>query len=496
MAPGCVLPGAVTSLTGFLLETWSLLAGTLTILVALIAAGHAVIYKRDDRSAVGWVGLILLVPVIGSVLYVLLGINRIKRKASILRSQSPLNVTAELKAWREKGVESGVLPAATSQIGTLPVLMDRITRTPLTYQNAVQPLENGDEAYPEMLRCIDEAAGSVALSTYIFDHDRVGMRFVDCLHRAKDRGVEVRVLIDAVGARYSWPSMVRELKRRSIPVERFIPTVVPWRMPYMNLRNHRKILVVDGRTAFTGGMNIREGHLLSLNPSRPIRDLHFRVEGPVVEHMMEAFREDWEFATRERLDDAIWFPELRARGPVVARGVVDGPDEDIDKLVWTILGALSAAQKSVTIVTPYFLPDAALIQALNVAAIRGVAVKIVLPETNNQTLVKWASMARLWQLLERGCRVFMSRGPFDHTKLMLVDDLWALIGSANWDARSLRLNFEFNLECYDPDLAGQLARIAESKISESSELTIHDVNRRPLPEKLRDGVARLLSPYL
>jgi cardiolipin synthase len=227
-----------------------------------------------------------------------------------------------------------------------------------------------------------------------------------------------------------------------------------------------------------------------------VQDLHFQIDGPVVAHLMEAFADDWAFTTREELRDERWFPNHERPGHVLARGIRDGPDEDFEKLAWTVLGALACARSSVRIMTPYFLPDAALITALNVTALRGVKVEIILPSVNNLLLVKWASMALLWQVLEKGCRVYLSPGPFDHTKLFLVDRIWAMIGSANLDPRSLRLNFEFCLECYDRGLAFELDRLIEDRRRRAREITLADIDGRSLPVRLRDGAARLFSPYL
>jgi cardiolipin synthase len=211
---------------------------------------------------------------------------------------------------------------------------------------------------------------------------------------------------------------------------------------------------------------------------------------------MHVFAEDWLFTTRELLTGEAWFPTIGPEGSVVARGIPDGPDHDFDKLRWAILGALARARHRVRIVTPYFLPDTTLVTSLNLAALRGVAVDVVLPDKNNLPYVKWACQAQLWQILSRDCRVFYSPPPFDHTKLLVVDGAWALIGSANWDPRSLRLNFEFNVELYDAVLGGRLDAIVDEKIAAAREITLADVDGRPFSVKLRDGVARLFSPYL
>jgi cardiolipin synthase len=180
----------------------------------------------------------------------------------------------------------------------------------------------------------------------------------------------------------------------------------------------------------------------------------------------------------------------------VARAITDGPDIDLDVIRGVFLGALTAARDSITIVTPYFLPDQAMVAALSTAALRGVHVTIVLPAKSNIPLVTWASRAMLWQVLQPGCRVFLSPKPFDHAKLLVVDGAWALIGSTNWDQRSFRLNFELDVECYDPALAAQLAALAEERRQGAREITLAEVDARPYPVRVRDGVARLFSPYL
>ncbi len=477
-----------------LLSIWNIAAGVLAVTLAIIASGHVVLHKRDSRAAVGWVGLIWLAPVVGSVIYVLLGINRIRRRATEQRALQPTIQSGEFERPPRLSGEV-TLPHAIEHLGSLARLVDRVAGRPLTPANTLVPLVNGDEAYPAMLDAIDRAQRTIALSTYIFDNDSAGADFVAALGKAVKRGVQVRVLIDAAGARYSRPPIIGELRRQGVSTARFGVALIPWRMPYMNLRNHRKILVIDGRTGFTGGMNIRAGSVLGAHPKRPIKDVHFRVEGPVVAHLAHTFAEDWGFTTREVLGDD-WFPPLSGAGTTVARGITDGPDADFEKARLVYLGALACAQKSVRILTPYFLPDSGLITALTVTALRGVKVDIVLPDKSNLALVQWASTHQLWQVLQRGCRVFATPPPFDHSKIMTVDEGWALIGSSNWDPRSLRLNWEFVVECYDADLTRQLNGIIDHKLQGARQITKKQVDSRSLPVKLRDGVARLAAPYL
>lgn len=466
----------------FALGPW---VGGAAVLLAIAASVHAIVYKRETRSTVAWVGLILFSPFLGAVLYFFFGINRIRRRAV------SLHLPQLSQAEQKQADNSHRLPASD-----LTTLLDEVVEFPLVTGNRVVPLEGGKQAYGNMLEAIEHARTSIGMATYIFDHDPQGMRFVRALSDAVTRGVEVRVLVDGVGANYSWPSILRVLSRNQIAAARFLPTYVPWSWPYMNLRNHRKILVVDGRVAFTGGMNIREGHFLSQDPKKGIQDIHFQIEGPCVRQIQTVFAKDWFYVAHEKLEGALWFPPLEHRGRASARVISQGPDEDLYKIRWAMLGAISIAKKNIRIITPYFLPDEVLITNLNLASLRGVNVDILLPEKNNLKGVQWASNALLWQLLIRGCRIWKVPPPFDHSKLMLVDDAWVFLGSSNWDPRSLRLNFEMNVEVHDRSLGRQGVEWFEAKKSRSREVTLQEVDNRSFPIRLRDGIAKLFIPYL
>jgi cardiolipin synthase len=474
---------------------WPFLIGLADIVLAVIASSHAILRKREVRAAIGWVGLIWLVPFGGALLYLLLGVNRIRRRGT--RIQDEITLLSDSRAAAlPPPVDHHDLPAFTRSIGGVARAVGEVTQLPLLPGNRIEPLVCGDEAYPAMIAAIDGASSTIMMQSYIFDVDRAGTEFIEALDRAHRRGLAVRVLIDGVGAAYSKPKATQLLRRRGVPVSEFMGQLVPWRMPYMNLRNHRKILVVDGRIGFTGGMNIREGSVLSVESRFPVRDLHFRIEGPVVRHLAETFARDWVFASGEELFSPGWFPRLQLQGEAVARGVSDGPDDEFERLYNTFLAALSGADETVQIITPYFLPDNALLSALRTAVLRGVEVDVVLPSRSNLRVVGWAMSGQLEQVLEAGCRVWLSPEPFDHTKLMLVDGSWVLFGSGNWDPRSYRLNFEFNVEVYDRAFAERMERFVEDRISASRSVSLSELRDRHLALKLRNGVAWLFSPYL
>jgi cardiolipin synthase A/B len=477
-------------------EAWQWLFAGLGMLLSIVASGHAVLYKRDSRAAIAWVGFVWLVPLIGPVLYFMFAINRVRRRASVLRSSFERYRVHPAPDQCSPEDLHRHLPGHTGHLQMLARVVNNVVERPLVPGNQIEPLINGDEAFPAMLDAIQKARRSVSLLTYIFDRDAAGLAFSRALGEATRRGVEVRVLIDAAGTRYSWPTILRSLRQEGVRYARFLPLFSMGRLLAMNLRTHRKILVADGELGFTGGMNIRAGNCIRQHPKSPVQDLHFRVRGPIVNQMQEAFADDWLFSTGESLRGEAWFPKPGPVGEVFARGVSDGPDEDFEKLRWTLLGALSIARYSVQILTPYFLPDRAIVSALNVAALRGVNVDIVLPSKSNLPFVQWASRAMWWQVLEHGCKIWLTPPPFDHSKLMIVDGCWVLLGSANWDSRSLRLNFEYNLECYDVQLAQRLSKLLEAKRDSARPITLEEVDARSLPVRFRDGIARLATPYL
>jgi cardiolipin synthase A/B len=477
-------------------DLWPALLSLTHIAAAAAVTVDAVLRKRHVPSIIGWVGLAWLAPIVGSLLYLLFGINRIHRTAVAQELKAAWDGSSELGVEQRQALRGDALAAFAPAFAGLARLGECITGSPLLRGNRIEPLENGDEAFPAMLAAIDGAQRSVALLTYIFDSDRAGEAFLQALVRARERGVQVRVLIDDVGSRYTRPTMLRRLRRAGIGAEAFLRTHLPRLFRYANLRNHRKILVVDGAIGFTGGMNVRESHWLACAPPVAAHCLHFRVTGPVVADLQRTFAVDWAFTTGEHLGGEDWFPPLEACDAAVARGVPDGPDADLDNIPHLLLGALSVAMHTVKIVTPYFLPDGVLLRALQVAAMRGVEVDIVLPSRSNVPIMDWAMAPQLPALLDKGCRIHSTPPPFDHTKLLVVDGFWSLIGSTNWDARSLRLNFEYNLECYDAPLARRLEALVEQKIARSARLDADVLRARPFAIRLRNGLARLLSPYL
>jgi cardiolipin synthase A/B len=469
--------------TPALLESRAFLVAGLHFVIAVAVTAHTLMTKRDVPAAIGWIGMAWLAPVVGALLYVGFGINRVKRRARRLkrsvRSVDPL-------------ITGGI--SLEDPLERLKAAVGKITRQDMTVGKVVAILDCGGQAYPQMLAAIESARFHIRLSTYIFRTDDVGTQFIGALARAHRRGVRIRVLIDGFGGGFLRSSAYHHLRRQGVPVFRFLHSTLPWKMPFLDLRLHKKSLVVDGESAFVGGLNIGAENLIAKRPRAPVRDTHFRVEGTIVRQIEQGFDDDWLFTTGEEAMETDPARQERASGESAARTIVAGPDQEVDQLVLVLLSAINLARRWIRIATPYFLPDEQLITALQLAVLRGVDVHLVLPSHNNHRLVAWAAQTHVRPLLQSGCHLWRSAPPFDHSKLMTIDGSWSLIGSANWDMRSLRLNFELTVEFYDADLAGKLARIIDGRCTQP--ITLEEIDKRPLPVKLRDAAARLAMPYI
>lgn len=481
-------------------DYWPHILAVLSVLLAVPAIVHVVMNKEEVRSAIGWVGVILLSPVIGALIYAIGGINRIRR-ASIISERRQASEHDSRHQTHLDASRALVADLFGERFAAMKTLGDRVAKHAMTVGNAIRLLDGGDEAYARMIAEIDGARRSIILETYIFDRDAIGLRLAEALARAHRRGVAVRVLIDAVGVRYSVPSIVGTLESAGIAVGLFNGSLIMGlRLPYANLRTHRKILVVDGAVAFIGGMNIRKGFTSEFAPGTQARDTHFCLTGPVVADLFTTAAEDWRFTTDEDLDGEAWRIEpLPAAGfddPVFIRAVASGPDAALETNHRMLMGALSVARYSVRIMSPYFLPDRELVSALATAGRRGVDIDIVVPAQNNLMLVERAMIAQFEQVLKNYCRVWRAGGAFDHSKLLAVDGVWAFVGSSNLDPRSLRLNFEIDVEVLDRDFAGMIESRIDAAVASARPVTIEGLRARPFLLRLLDRILWLGSPYL
>jgi cardiolipin synthase len=462
--------------------------------------------KHRPVSAVLWLALVWAVPYAGALAYLTFGIDRVRRGASereaskaLVAQRAALHPTFERLAVDYIHPDS---PEARSHPARhIFRVTDPATRPNRVFKgNRVRLLVDGDEFYPALLEAIATAKSSVHLQTFIFARDQTGRELLDLLVERARAGIECRLLYDRFGSTYAYLSrFFKQASEAGVQV-RSITQANPLKGRFqINLRNHRKITVIDGAVAFVGGINIHDQNLSSRSRGRPIRDYHSRLEGPTVADLQFQFVEDWHFASRqppEQLFEPSYFPELKAVGDALVQVVPGGPDLKGHSLADAFFAAIVAARRSISIVTPYFVPDEPIVQALRYAGLRGVSVKLILPKYSNHWYAGFAARALYTPLLKAGVRIFERRPPFMHAKAVVVDDIYAMIGSANLDYRSLHLNFETNLEVADSEFVSSVSAQVEEEIAASDEVLLQKHQARSLPRRLTENFCYLFQPML
>ena len=483
--------------------------GVLGVLHVLLGAGltyDVLLYKRRPVSAVLWLWFVWTVPYLGALAYLTFGVDRVRRGAAE-RAASRALVTrrAELHPTFERyAVDRHHLdpehadgnPGAHIFRGTDPA----VGRNRVLRGNRAELLVDGDAFFPALLEEIRGAESSVHVQTYIFARSRIGRELLDLLSEKASEGVEVRILYDRFGSTMAhFTGYFRSARKAGVQV-RSISQANPLKGRFqVNLRNHRKIAVVDGRVGFAGGINFKDEHHPGWTEEESIRDYHLRIAGPAVSDLQLQFVEDWVFATGVKPETLLgeeYFPPLAAEGDAVAQVVPGGPDREGRGLADAVFGAITAAERSLDLVTPYFVPDEPILQALRYAARRGVEVRLVVPRRGNHWYAEQAARSLYGDLLEAGVRIFEREPPFLHAKAILADGTYAMVGSANLDYRSLHLNFETNVEVGDRAFARTLGEQIESEVEESREVTLPEYRARPLHRKLVQNFCRLFQPVL
>ncbi|WP_428066481.1 phospholipase D-like domain-containing protein [Candidatus Proelusimicrobium volucris] len=462
-------------------------AGILYLLLQLCVTIHILLFKDDVKSSIGWIGLVWLTPLLGSIIYIMFGINRIKRKA--IKLKNPRQDILKITGKNIEEIQKEIPPAMLQMLR----LGHSIHPQFLALGNKVTPLINGDEAYPQMCAAIEKAEKEVLIESYIFNNDQAGQAILKAAQKAAQNGAAVKIIIDGVGLNYSRPNITEEIKKvKGAEFAVFLPSRKPAALPFVNLRSHRKIMVIDGHTAFFGGMNIAKENLLKTNPKEPVQDTTFKIEGPVISQIVRIFMEDWIFSRKKPFKPVLLKDEHYLPGKCLCRAIPDGPDGDYGKVELMVLGAINCATKNIKIVTPYFLPEENILTALELAAMRGIDTEIILPQKSNIFGMDWAMQANFNRLIKKGVKIYQQEPPFDHSKIMTADNAWAFIGSSNWDVRSFKLNFEANMEIIDKQLAEKLNEIIKSKKSKS---VLAREKKYPFGPLLIRNVFKLLTPY-
>ncbi|MDA0688556.1 MAG: phospholipase D-like domain-containing protein [Proteobacteria bacterium] len=470
------------------LDGWiDIAVALLTVIASVTAALHALLTKNDSRSALAWVVFCLVLPLIGPITYLILGINRTRQRAQ--GSYQPGDL---------KGTGKSISEPTGTNFRPYSLIGERVTGYGLHSCDDLTILENGEAFYPAVIEAISQARERVYLSTYIFQDGESGGQVVEALKEAKSHGADVRIILDGLGGIAYPPGIARKLRKARIPFEYFNPIQLLPPSLHINMRNHRKIVVVDSHTTFIGGQNISDRHLVSrTNNPKCAKDLHFRLHGKIVDDLERAFLRDWNHCTGDDSDSCFHPANTnKTESDIWTRLILDGPNEHLDQLVEVMLGVFSVARTRIWLVTPYFLPGPEIVAALQGAALRGVDVKILLPERSNIHLAHYAAQHNLRYIIERELDVFFLPAPFIHTKAILVDDLYSLIGSANMDPRSLRLNFELGVEVFSREFTSQLAEYIGKNLAQAKRVNVELLGKEPLPIRIRNALSWLFSPYL
>lgn len=403
---------------------------------------------------------------------------------------------ARLLTAREKKINHRIETLYNTRDEQFPRSMGSLLEPNLTQGNEITVFHNGDEIFPPMLEAIASARHTITFETFIYWSGDIGRRFADALCERSRAGVKVHVILDWFGSSKIDPAILRDLEDADIELERYHP--VRWyTVRKLNNRTHRKILVVDGHTGFTGGVGIADDWLGHARNAHEWRDCHFRLRGPAVSQLQRAFMDNWLKTHSTVLHGEIYFPQLVEQGPTTAQVFMSSAAEGSESARLMFLLSLASAAKSVRIATAYFVPDTLTVKTLIEARHRGARVQIIVPGKHiDKKAVRRASRSRWGDLLDAGVEIHEYEPTMYHCKVMIIDDVWVSVGSANFDNRSFRLNDEANLNAYDRDLAAELTEAFEADLARSRLITPEEWNNRPLNERLREHAAGLLRSQL
>lgn len=471
---------------------------------------HVLRKPREARSALLWILFVMIFPVGGFLLYLLFGINTIPKKEWAKEysdktyqkrqrnlSRSPLQPLAE--TYRKRATFC-LSPQDTAYPDFNKILDHLAKEHPLLSGNEIKILEPATLALEEMFAAIQRAQKNIHLLTYIFNDDSIGRRLMDLLVERARAGVEVKVLYDtfgSAGARFR-RFFLRHRGIQNLELVGFSQSNIFKQRFQLNLRNHRKLLIIDGLLGFTGGCNFHDTYLPQPDGSPGITDLHFKVEGPLVTEMQYTFLRDWYYMSDQPPEAFLqkkYFPDVLNAGTIAARLQNSGPVRDESTAALnTFFAAINQARKQIVLVTPYFVPPDDITLALRQAAYRGVDVKVLVPSKNNHPTIKLASHALYRKLLLAGVRIFERHPPFIHTKAAIIDDVISIIGSANLDPRSLELNYETNILVFNSKFANQLKASVLDDFADADEIQYSQWRLRPQSVQLVENFFNLFHP--
>ncbi|MFW5434162.1 cardiolipin synthase [Paenibacillus apiarius] len=453
-------------------------------------------YKHPSK-AVAWLLILFCFPLIGFVMYYFLAqeytARRRVRKRELWADDMSKREQVRLKEIRNV---SELNNREMQRQERLFSLISSLSASPITGCNRTKVLTNGHATFESMLEAIRAAERHIHMEFYILRDDGIGTMFQDALIAKAREGVKVRIIADGVGSIELRHKFLRKFREAGIEFHWFLPLTVSFFRRRLNYRNHRKILVVDGKTGFVGGINIGDDYL-GLNRKLGFwRDTHLRVEGDGVFALQAVFLHDWSFVKEEILNRSDMFPDHQCTGREQVKMISSGPDTNWDAIQELFFGALSMAKERVWIITPYFIPDSSIQLALKTAAVSGIDVRIIIPGKSDSKIVDWASLSYVEELMQAGVTFYQYQKGFAHAKTFIMDHTLASVGTANLDMRSFFSNFELNAVLFDEHAIARLEEDFHQDFADSVEIDYHAFARRSRWQRTAEAFARLLSPLL
>ena len=472
----------------------ALVLSTVGYIFAFILIPRIILERRQPAATVAWVLSIALLPVVGVPLYYLVGERRIRRHI-----RAKIGVVGSVESSVENRVRPGDLSSPiASDCGSV---LAKAGAPPPVAGNRVSLISRGDEAYRAVLGLIEEARDHIHAQFFILDVDRIGKRFIHALAARAKAGIRVRLLLDAVGSWRALRRLVRPLRLAGGEVAEFLPALPLHRKWSAHLRNHRKLLITDGMAAFCGGMNIGKNYMGPKREKHQWRDIGAVIHGPAVRDFQVIFLDDWAFATDETGPAGHLFPSLPPRkvdSPQAGtlQVVTSGPDRALRPIYQGVFTAFTSARRRIWIATPYFVPDDAIGTSLENAALRGIDVRLIVPEKSDLRMVWLAGRSYFDELMVAGVKIYLYRPTNIHTKMLIIDDDVGVVGSSNVDIRSFFLNFELGIFLYGREEVAALAGQFEQDLARSRRINPARFARRSRPIRLLEDSCRIFSPLL
>lgn len=478
----------------------SIVVTAIFILNFFLAIALIFLERRDATSTWAWLMVLYFIPFFGFLIYLLLG--RQLREKHLFRWEGRSKIGIEqLIDYQITSIEDGTLDFRledNEKHKDMIYLHLRNNHAVLTQDNDVEIFNDGNAKFESLIRDLEMAKDHIHFQYYIFRLDNLGKRILDVLTRKAKQGVQVRLLFDDMGSRGVYKRHFHELIRHGGQVEAFFPSIFPLINPRLNYRNHRKIVVIDGRIGYIGGFNVGDEYLGTNKKFGYWRDTHLRIEGSAVHPIQTRFILDWNQASAnqdiEYADS--YFPIIPLKGNVSMQIVSSGPDSQWEQIKDGYLKMIFSAKKYIYIQTPYFIPDVSFLDALRIACLSGVDVRIMIPNKPDHLFVYWATYSNVGYLLKAGAKIYIYENGFLHAKQIVIDDEVSTVGTANIDVRSFKLNFEVNAFIYDAEKSHELAELFEQDMLLSTELTLDMYNDRSTMIKIKESLANLISPIL